>query len=231
MHGGPQALGRRGRRQEDHEGASGREPAALTPPPASGPPPADLGDLPVVDHHCHLSPRGEGVEAARRFARAGGTHLFLATQQYEPLPPTDLEGYRRQFETTESLARSITASTGVVVYVVVAPYPIDLLGAADRVGLSKAVDEHEAALDLAGRFVSEQRAVAIGEVGRPHFPIDPSLAEASERTFRHALEVARDVDCPAIVHCEELDPAGYLALAHLASQTGIRVNRIVKHFA
>ncbi|HKV90828.1 MAG TPA: hydrolase TatD, partial [Thermoplasmata archaeon] len=80
-------------------------------------------DLPVVDHHCHLSPNGEGVAAAGRFRRAGGTHLFLATQSYAPGPITRLETYEAQFETTERLARAIRTEVGVVVYLVVAPYP------------------------------------------------------------------------------------------------------------
>ncbi|MGI0156215.1 MAG: hypothetical protein ACREDE_08840, partial [Thermoplasmata archaeon] len=61
--------------------------------------------LPVVDHHCHLSPSGEGVGAARRFHAAGGTHLFLATQNYGPGVPTSVGDYARQFETTEQLGR------------------------------------------------------------------------------------------------------------------------------
>ncbi len=77
--------------------------------------------LPIVDHHCHLSPSGEGVAAAHRFRAAGGTHLFLATQNYEPDVPRSVADYLRQFETTEQLATQIRESTGVVVSNVIAP--------------------------------------------------------------------------------------------------------------
>lgn len=188
-------------------------------------------DLPVVDHHAHLHPSHEGVEAARRFRSFGGTHLFLATQSYELGCPMDLDGYQRQFETTERLARQIETTVGVTTYVVVAPYPIDLLAQTERLGRDPAVDLQEAALELAGRWVAEQRAVALGEVGRPHFPVDAALRPSVERVFRRALEVARDSGAPAVVHCEDLDPDGYRSLASFASSVGFPVGRLVKHYA
>jgi len=187
--------------------------------------------LPVVDHHCHLSPTGEGVAAAARFRSAGGTHLFLATQNYAGRVPTTIEQYRDQFETTERLAHRVRESTGVVVYPVVAPYPIDLVHAAPILGLESALELHRRGLDLAGEWVREHRAVALGEVGRPHFPVADELAAAATDAFRHALALAREVGCPAVVHCADLDPAGVRALAEEGRQAGLRPGQIVKHYA
>ncbi|MGP8078766.1 MAG: TatD family hydrolase [Thermoplasmata archaeon] len=187
--------------------------------------------LPVVDHHCHLSPDGEGVRAAARFRTAGGTHLFLATQNYARRPLTTLEDYERQFEMTESLARKVKEEVGVVVYPVVAPYPIDLLEAAPLLGVPGALALHRAALDLAGRWVREKRAVALGEVGRPHFAVAPALEEAGSEAFGHALEVARDVDCPVVVHSADLDPPAYRRIAGEAERAGVPVGKVVKHYA
>ncbi len=188
-------------------------------------------DLPVVDHHCHLSPHGEGVAAARRFAATGGTHLFLATQNYEADPPRSVEDYQRQFETTEALARQIRAETPVEVYLVVAPYPVDLVSAAAALGLEKAARVHADALDLAGRWVRDRRAVALGEVGLPHFEVAPDVAAACGAAFDHALEVARDADCPAIVHSADLTIDGYRELAARGARAGLPSGRLVKHYA
>jgi len=188
-------------------------------------------DLPVVDHHCHLSPTGEGVAAARRFHSAGGTHLFLATQNYAGRPPSSVADYAQQFEVTERLGRQIHDEIGVVVYSVVAPYPIDLVHVSSSIGLPAALDLQRAALDLAGRWVREHRAVAIGEVGRPHFEVDAATRAACDEAFRHALEVARDSDCPAVVHCEDLDADGYRAIAALGRAAGLPAHRLIKHYA
>jgi TatD-related deoxyribonuclease len=187
--------------------------------------------LPVVDHHCHLSPDGEGVAAAARFRAVGGTHLFLATQNYARRPLTSIDDYLRQFETTETLARRVREETGVTVYVVLAPYPIDLLETAGVIGVPAALELHRAALDLAGRWVRERRAVALGEVGRPHFPVEASLEAAVNDAFTHALSVAHDAACPVVVHSADLDPGAYRRLAEEAARAGVPTHRVVKHYA
>jgi len=186
--------------------------------------------LPVVDHHCHLSPRGEGVRAVERFRAAGGTHLFLATQNYEPTVPLSLDLYARQFETTCRLARQVQEEVGVRAYPVLAPYPIDLVSASKALGADTALDLHRAALDLAGRWVREKRAVAIGEVGRPHFAVPDSVTAVVEQAFRHALAVARESDCPVIVHSADLSVDGFRELAERAREAGLRPERVVKHY-
>jgi TatD-related deoxyribonuclease len=187
--------------------------------------------LPIVDHHCHLSPHGEGVAAARRFRAAGGTHLFLATQNYEPGVPQSLDAYRRQFETTEQLAQQVRREAGVVVYNVIAPYPIDLVNATPVLGPVGALELHRSALDLAGTWVREGRAVALGEVGRAHFPVSDEIAALIESGFRHALQVAHDVGCPLIVHSADLDTAGFAELAERARAAGVVPEHVVKHYA
>jgi TatD-related deoxyribonuclease len=187
--------------------------------------------LPIVDHHCHLAPTGEGIAAARRFRSAGGTHLFLATQNYAPGVPLTLDAYRAQFEVTEQLARAVRSETGVVVFPVIAPYPLDLIGASAELGLAAATALQIDALDLAGRWIRERRAVALGEVGRAHFPVETPVASAIDRVFRHALSLAHEVDCPAVVHSEDLDAAGFAELATLARGAGLGPGRVVKHYA
>ncbi len=188
-------------------------------------------DLPVVDHHAHLSPSGEGVRAAQRFRDAGGTHLFLATQHYGGAPPRTLGDYVAQFETTFRLADEVRSRTGVVVYPVIAPYPIDLIGCAEAIGVPAAIEVQRKALDLAGRSIRDGDAVALGEVGRPHFPVSAEIADAVDQVFRHALTVAHDVGCPVVVHTSDLDPAGFAELATTARELDVPAHRVVKHYA
>lgn len=187
-------------------------------------------ELPVVDHHCHLSPTGEGVAAAARFQAEGGTHLFLATQNYASGPPLELEAYREQFETTRTLARRVEEETAVRVFVVLAPYPVDLLAQAERLGVPAALELQRAALDVAGRIVREQGAIALGEVGHPHFPYPENLREAVDLVLDHAFEVGRDVGCPVVLHGEELTEEGFAALSGQAARASFPVQRLVKHY-
>jgi TatD-related deoxyribonuclease len=188
-------------------------------------------DLPVVDHHAHLSPAGEGVDAARRFRAAGGTHLFLATQNYLPTTPRSLGDYIAQFETTFRLASEVREQTGVVAYPVIAPYPIDLIACAESIGLEAAIEVQTQALDVAGKSIRDGDAVALGEVGRAHFAVPSTVADALERVFRHALEVAHDVGCPVVVHSADLDIAGFADLAETARELDVPAHKVVKHYA
>lgn len=170
--------------------------------------------------------------AVRRFAAAGGSHLFLATQNYRGGPLLDIASYVEQFDQTERLARRAAEEAAVVAFPVLAPYPIDLVRASQQIGLAPAVELHRRALELAGQRVREHRAVALGEVGRPHFPVeDSALAAASESLFDYALEVARECGCPAVVHCEDLDTEGFEALAARGRRLGIPAEHVVKHYA
>ncbi|MGD0250520.1 MAG: TatD family hydrolase, partial [Thermoplasmata archaeon] len=153
------------------------------------------------------------------------------TQNYSGTVPHTVADYRSQFETTESLAHRIREEVGVIVYPVVAPYPVDLVHAAPEIGVSAALEVHRDALDLAGRWVRENRAVALGEVGRPHFPVEPEVERAVEEAFRHAFVVARESDCPLVVHSADLDPAGFAELAARAAEVGLPAERVVKHYA
>ena len=188
-------------------------------------------DLPVVDHHCHLSPGGEGVEAARRFHRNGGAHLFLTTHNWNHGPIRSVEDYRTQFESIEKLGLRIGQETPVGVSLVIAPYPVDLLSMSEALGLAKAMEVQMSALDLAGSWVRERRAAGLGEIGWPHFPVPIDLAGASRQIFQHALEVAHDIGCPVIVHAEDLSAEGYRGLAEEARNAGVPPDRVVKHYA
>jgi TatD-related deoxyribonuclease len=157
--------------------------------------------------------------------------LFLTTHNWNQASLNSLDRYREQFESIEDLGRRIQTETPVATSLVVAPYPVDLLATSDALGLAQATELQFRALDLAGTWIREHRAVALGEVGWPHFPVPEDRAAASRQIFRHALEVARDVGCPAVVHCEDLSPEGYLALSEQARAVGLPPERVVKHYA
>jgi len=188
-------------------------------------------DLPVVDHHCHLRPGPIAREQVRRFVRAGGTHLFLTTQNYRDQPPSTLEDYQDQFETTVGLARQLREDFGLGVYVVLAPFPVDLVHVAPHLGLTKAEDLQDQALRLAARYIQEEKAVALGEVGRAHFPVPSDVGESLERVFDKALEIARDISCPVVLHTEDLTESTWSSLARRTRGVGLSPERVVKHYA
>ncbi|MDE1822302.1 MAG: TatD family hydrolase [Euryarchaeota archaeon] len=188
-------------------------------------------ELPIVDHHAHLRPGESALLAARNFAKAGGSHLFLATQNYLARPPRSLEEYRTQFETTESIADRVRQETGIEVLAVLAPYPIDLVHMAPETGLAAAEHLQIDTLELAAKEVREGRAVALGEVGRAHFPVDPEVKQALDRVMGTALRIAHETGCPAVLHTEDLDERGYAEVSEMTRKSGLPPERAIKHYA
>ncbi|HTT26674.1 MAG TPA: TatD family hydrolase, partial [Thermoplasmata archaeon] len=133
--------------------------------------------------------------------------------------------------TTLDLAERVRREARVVVHVVVAPFPVDLVQQVAAIGREAATVLHREALDLAARLVRDHQAVALGEVGWPHFEVGPELRETALAVFRHALGAARDVGCPVVVHSPDLDAGGYGELAELARQEGLPRERVIKHYA
>ncbi len=186
--------------------------------------------FPVYDNHVHLSPEGRGVDALLEFKAAGGTGLTLVTLPYAWVPINRADDFRESFVIAESMAKRGRERTGLTINLAVGPYPVLLLGLAERHGLEKAEGIMLDGMEVAAGLVREGRAAAIGEIGRPHFPADPAIMEASDRILLRGMELARECDCPVIVHCES-DEGTFKSLRELADRAGLPPGRVVKHFS
>ncbi len=183
----------------------------------------------VFDNHIHLRPDGLGIEAARRFEKAGGTAMLLTHSPYPDLPVRGPDDYERAFARTLSMAARVREATRLLVFVALGPYPVDLLPLRESVGLEAAVAVLRKGMDLAARHVAAGEAIALGEVGRPHFPVDEEAWRASNGILQYAMETARDVGCAVVLHTEDPTPDTFREFAAMADRAGLRREKVVKH--
>ena len=184
--------------------------------------------VPVYDNHIHMSPSGRNVDALREFQAAGGTGLTLVTLPYKEVQISKGEDFARSYEITYGLAERARECTDLEINIAVGPYPVLIIPLADAYGLERAEEMLMKGMDDAARDVAEGRAVAIGEIGRPHFPVSQEIWDASNRVLLHGMELARENDCPVIIHCEsEADTDR--SLAELADMAGLDRGLVVKH--
>ncbi len=184
--------------------------------------------FPVTDDHIHIDPvNGRGIEAAKDFLRAGGTHLFLVSKPSWSLSvhPASGADFARVFDETIRIAGMI-ADTGVVVYPVLGVHPAEISRLSDRMSLEEAVCIMKGGLDCAARYVQEGNAVAL-KSGRPHYDVSPAILAASNEVLAHALALAYDCRCALQVHAENGPCAD---IADMARQAGVAVERVVKHY-
>lgn len=187
--------------------------------------------VPILDNHIHLDPfKGRNVEAVKEFEKLGGTHVIISHMPYDELPVRSSEDFQRAYDITVTLKERVNAETGVRAYATVGPYPGELVNLERIHGLEGAKDLMMRALDLASEYVKDGRALAIGEVGRPHFPVSPEIWSASNDVLRYAMAAAKQADCAIVLHTESATPESMKELAGMAHKAGLDTNRVVKHY-
>jgi TatD-related deoxyribonuclease len=188
-----------------------------------------LPECPITDDHIHIDPvNGRGIEAAKDFKRAGGTHLFLVTKPSWScgIEPSAGEDFRAVFDRTLQIAEQVR-SAGLGVFVILGVHPAEITRLAARMTLEESAALMRDALDIAASYVADGRAVAI-KSGRPHYPVDDAVWEASNGVLRHALQLGAETNCAVQIHAES-GPCD--DVAGMAGEAGIAVGRVVKHFA
>jgi TatD-related deoxyribonuclease len=187
--------------------------------------------IPILDNHVHLQPQGHCVEAVKEFAKAGGTHLILSHLPYEEVRVRTAADFPLSYDITLKLAARCRSETEVGVDVTVGPYPVLLIHLAEKKGLEKAIEIMKAGMESAQKLVMEGKAVGIGEIGRPHFPVPTEINEASNQIMMYGMQLAKEAGCPVILHTESTTPENMREMALMADKVGLPRNKVVKHYS
>ncbi len=185
--------------------------------------------LPIFDNHIHFRPEFKGVEGAKVFEAAGGTALLLTHTPYDEIPIGHGIDYDVAYRKTLAMGDAIRAGTKLQVFVALGPYPVECLHLKKTLGLDGAVAAMRQGIDLASRYVAQGKAVALGEIGRPHFPVGPEVMHACNEVIAYAMETAKRLGCAVILHTEDPNRETFAEFAAIATKAGLDKNRVVKH--
>jgi TatD-related deoxyribonuclease len=184
----------------------------------------------IFDNHAHLQTSGKNIEAVKIFEKEGGTHLNVCNVPLQGYEYDDLY-YEKIYNETLKIVSTINSETGVKAYATIGPYPVDLLDALNRgMSMDRALTIMKKGVDIAAKLVEDQKAIAIGEVGRPHFPVSESLWQQFNDLILYIFEKARDIDCAVVMHTE-YTPETMKEIANMADQARLKKSRIVKHYS
>jgi TatD-related deoxyribonuclease len=186
---------------------------------------------PILDNHIHLQPIGKNYEAVKEFQKEGGTHLIVSHLPHKGYKINKPEDFKTQFDTTLKMAMLAREKTDVKIFVTLGPYPVELLRLAERTTLEEGVKIMMAGMDIAGEYVREGKAIALGEIGRPHFPVSDEIMEASNDIMRYGMEIAKDIGCAVVLHTESGTPEVCKELAQIANDVGLPSNKVLKHYS
>jgi TatD-related deoxyribonuclease len=187
---------------------------------------------PIWDTHLHLDPNGRGIAAAQDFANAGGTHLCLVHKPGFPSRlPNSIDAVKDAYVETLELARGVRREVGIDVRVILGPHPVVWEKQIHTLGLDVATQLHLDSVALALEFCAEGEAVALGEVGRPHYPVsDETWSEANE-LLTVVMHMASQADVPIQLHVEENGAQTNAELAKLCDRSGLARKRAIHHYA
>ncbi len=184
--------------------------------------------FPITDDHIHFDPvNGRGIDAAKDFLHAGGTHIFLVSKPSWSLGITPASGtdYAQVFDETLRIA-GLIRETGLVVFPVLGIHPAEISRLTERMPLADAAGVMKGGLECAAGYVRDGRAVAL-KSGRPHYEVTPEVLAASNDVLSHALGLAAGYRCALQIHAESGPCADIVDMARVA---GMTVERVVKHY-
>ena len=181
----------------------------------------------ITDNHFHLDPKGRQNLAVREFLKVGGKRLVLVHKPYSSWH--NLSGFVKEVDTTLVLAKK-AREEGAKVAVVAAPHPIELLKLSENNSLEKAQEVYLDCVSYCADLVSENKIVGLGELGRPHFPVEESVWSFSNDTLSKSLKIAKEVDAAVVLHTESADASVMKDLSSIADKLSFPKDRLVKHY-
>jgi len=184
----------------------------------------------LFDNHLHLRRDGRFLDAVKDFKNAGGTHFVLC--QY-PMPAIVIKekSYDSVYQKTLEMAKEIRLKMDIGVFVTVGPYPVDYLKFSEEFGQETAINLMKKGMNEAARLFEEKEIIAIGEIGRPHFPVDEQTIIDANEILLYGMQKAKDVGCPIVLHTESTTPEQCNELMKMGKKAGLKPEKLVKHFA
>ena len=184
----------------------------------------------ILDNHMHLRRDGFFIDAIKEFKRYGGSHLnFCPYTDYRRVLKE--KSYAGIYDDAIKLAKEAEEKTGVKIFITLGPYPVDYVKMKEIVGKEEAMKLMKKGMEEAYELCMEGKAIAIGEIGRPHFKVDDTTWQESIEIMKYGMMLAKDANVPVLLHMESATQKNMKELAAMADEIGIERSKIIKHYS
>ena len=184
----------------------------------------------IFDNHMHLRRDGRYLDAVKEFRKAGGTHFILC--QYPMVHQViKQKTYKNVFQKTVDMAVEIQKNIDIKVFTTVGPYPVDYIKLKEKFATEQAISLMKEGMDTAADFCKDGKSIGIGEIGRPHFPVDQEIMKESNEILAYGMKQAKKIDVPVVLHTETTTPNQCEELMHMGKKVGLKTSKIVKHYS
>ena len=187
---------------------------------------------PIIDQHMHLDRSYRYLDAVEDFSKAGGTGIMLVHKpEFAGSLPTDLRGNREAYSDTISKAEEIRKSFRLDVGIALGPHPVAWENQIGKLGLEESTELHIQAVDLALEYIDSGLANCLGEVGRPHYPVNEEIWEESNKMLLEIMSMASSAKTSVQLHVEDNNEDTCLELSQICRPAGFPIDRAIRHYA
>lgn len=187
-----------------------------------------LKNLPVTDNHIHVDGvNGHGAEkVAKIFKNAGGKVMIVLNK-----PAFGDAELTKPMDDLVNDLKTINSIDGVKAFGLVGVHPAELtFMVKNGIPLEKAKNKMIEGLNYAKKLVEENEfLVGIGEVGRPHYPVDDDIWRASNEILLYSMELAKDLGCAIQIHAEAASEEQFKEFNDMAKSVSLNPEKVVKH--
>ena len=186
---------------------------------------------PIIDQHMHLDRNNRYLDAVSEFINSGGTAINLVHKPNFSNLPLTISDYQSAYDDTIEMAREIREKFGIKVSVILGPHPVSWEKQIHTIGLQESTSLHLKAVKLAINYISTGKAVCLGEVGRPHYPVSLEIWTAANNLLLEIMKLAAEAKISIQLHVEDDGENTYSDLAKLCDKASLPRYLAIRHYA
>lgn len=189
-------------------------------------------EIPITDNHIHVDPiNGIGpIKVAKQFYNVGGRVMII--------PNKPSWSYKIPFEFEKAMdlvirySDEINQKTKVKAFPIVGVHPAEFSRLIESgKSMKDSYERIKKALNYGKILVEDRKAVAIGEIGRPHYEVSEEEMNYQNKILKYGLSLAKDIDCPVQLHTESATEKQFKEFASFADEIKFKKKKLIKHFS
>jgi len=193
---------------------------------------ANPTEIPITDNHIHVDHiNGEGpLKVAKLFYNSGGRVMIIPNKPSWTF--NKLFNFNEAMDLAITYAEKINETTNVKAFAICGVHPAEFSKLIEHgKSLEESYELVKKSLNYGKKLVENKKAVAIGEVGRPHYDVSSEELKYHNKILKYALNIAKDLKCPVQLHTESANESTFKEFASFADEIGFNKNKLIKHFS
>jgi TatD-related deoxyribonuclease len=189
-------------------------------------------EIPITDNHIHVDPiNGLGpVKVAKQFYNVGGRVMMIPNKPSWTF--NEAFNFKKAMNLVISYCNQINQDTKVKAFPIVGVHPAEFSKLIESgKSYEDSYDLVKIALEYAKKLVEDKKAVAIGEIGRPHYEVEKEELDYQNKILKYGLKLAKDIDCPVQLHTESATEKEFELFASFADEINFNKKKLMKHFS